>query len=405
MASSAFDSLRPGEPIEVVEMTDRFAQDPHPDKINLSVGGYRNEDGEIHCFKAVREVELDMAQDPKWSHGYMTGTGDESINRLAFELLLGSNHTTIREDRCMAMQSIGGTAPLRVGAEFLHRELGFTRALYSNPTWMNHRDIFVKAGFAHVEAYPYWNKQTECIDFQGWIQTLKEQPENTVVILHTSAHNPTGVDPTQDQWKELCAVIQAQKLFPFFDCAYQGFATGDLDDDAWSVRYFADQGLEMLISQSFGKNMSLYGERIGFLVGIVQKPQSIPIVKDKWLSISRSMYSYPAKHGAWIVGKVLQNPQKLHSWTSELKTMVDRVRGMRARMRDILEKLAPEHNWAGLTAQVGMFYYSKLTPEQGVALMAKHHVYILPSMGRINLGGVTERNVALVAQAIAAVVN
>lgn len=270
-------------------------------------------------YDVVRKVEQDLASDPNTSHGYLPSLGYPKINQAAMELLFGADHQVIKEGRSFCYQSIGGTGPLRVGAEFLKNKIGLSHAYYSNPTWMNHRDIFVAAGFHHVKPYPYWNEERQDFDFGAMMATLEKAPAGSVVILHPAAHNPTGMDPTRDQWKAICHLVKQRGLFPFFDCAYQGFATGDLDEDVWAVRYFASQGLEMFVSQSFGKNMGLYGERIGFLAGVVANSSSLEALSSQITLVVRPLYSNPAGHGCKIVGKILQDPQLKAAWVQELK--------------------------------------------------------------------------------------
>jgi len=309
-------------------------------------------------------------------------------------------------------QSVGGTGPLRVAAEVLRNQLGYTRALWSDPTWMNHRDIFLRAGYTHVEPYPCHRDDHENLLFDKMIRFLNEWEgaDETVLILHASAHNPTGIDMTKDQWRQLKKVCVERGYLPFFDCAYQGFATGDLDADAWSVRYFASAedglpALEVLVSQSFGKSMGLYGERIGFLVATVSHPAVVEKLKSQLTLTIRAMYSNPPKHGALIVGAILTDHSLFKKWLGELQGIVSHVQEMRQLLRHNLEKYSPGRDWSPVTKQIGMFYLSKLTPEQGVALREKHHVYMLPSSGRINIGALTSDTVQKLARAIADVVS
>ena len=267
----------------------------------------------------------------------------------------------------------------------------------------DYRDIFTNAGFDSVRAYPYWNYPARNFDFDAMMKAIEDAPEKSVFVLHASAHNPTGIDPDRDQWKKIAASIKTKNHLAFFDCAYQGFATGDLDDDAWPVRYFASLNIEMFVSQSFGKNMGLYGERIGYLACVVNDPHVVEPVKSQLTLTVRAQYSNPAGHGCAIVGKILAEPRYKAMWEEELKGCVDRVKDIRKKLRGLLEKLAPNSDWADITEQIGMFYFSKLTAKQGEALAEDHHVYILPSTGRINIGAVTDKNVESVAKAIASV--
>lgn len=403
-SESVFASLPAGDPIEVVEVSRRFVEDESDLKENLSVGGYRNDEGQIHLMDVVRKAEEAIVRDPGHNHAYLPALGYPATNAAALSLLLGAESAAIAEGRAFAAQSIGGTGPLRAGAELLRRRLGFTRATYSDPTWINHRDIFEMAGFERVESYKYYDVEKQGFTLSGMLESLSKLPPRSVVILHPAAHNPTGADPTKEEWAAIADAMDKGDLFPFFDCAYQGFATGDLDEDAWVVRYFEGRGFEFFVSQSFGKNMGLYGERIGFLSGVLASKDLVPNLTSQLTAIVRPMYSNPAGHGAFILDRILRDPDMMAEWQRELRSIFDRVGDMRRKLKERLEKLAPSHNWSAIAAQVGMFYYSDLTPAQGAALADRHHVYILASSGRINLGAVSDRNLNYVAAAIADVV-
>jgi len=427
---SCFKDIKPGKPIEVVEMVRAFKEDPHPDKVNCSIGGYLNTDtNEIHLFDAVRKAEQCLANDPSLNHAYLPTLGIPEVNKAAIGLLLGDKHPAIKEDRTICVHSIGGTGPLRIAAELLNRQLGYHTALYSNPTWMNHKDIFIKAGFTNVEPYPYEVNENHQLKLDLLLEKIKQvkEPNKSVLILHASAHNPTGVDPTKEQWRAIKRICYERGILPIFDCAYQGFASGDLNLDAWSLRYFSSQdncfdddtklngpsfnegkkmmpGLEILVSQSLGKNMGLYGERIGFLGGVVNDRNVVPNIMTQLSLIIRPMYSNPAGQGAKIVGKILADPILFKVWTEEIRDNVKRLQDVRKQLYALVKVKVPTYDWDGIIMQTGMFYYSKLSYKQGIDLMKRHHVYMLPSSGRINLGAVTHKNAEKVANALADVV-
>jgi len=288
---------------------------------------------------------------------------------------------------------------LRVGAEFLVRAIGSKVFYYSQPTWENHRLIFSNAGFQEIRQYRYWSESSHGLDLEGFLQDLKNAPENSVIILHACAHNPTGCDPTKEQWAQIADVIQAKKLFPFFDSAYQGFASGDLEKDSWAVRYFVSRGFELLCSQSFAKNFGLYNERVGNLTFVLNNPSYVPQVKSQVTLLIRGMYSNPPSHGARIVAYVLNNPRLYNQWKDNIKTMSSRIIEMRQALRAALEKLATPGDWSHITSQIGMFSYTGLNTQQAEHMIQKHHIYMLRS-GRISMCGVTPSNVNYVAQAI-----
>jgi len=263
----------------------------------------------------------------------------------------------------------------------------------------NHSLLFNRAGFTDQKLYRYWNAEKRSFNIAGMLEDLRNAPPNSVVVLHACAHNPTGMDPTAEEWEKIADVIEEKKIFPFFDSAYQGFASGDLDRDAYAVRYFAKRGFEFLCAQSFAKNFGLYNERIGNLTMVVKDVTVIPPVKSQLTLIVRAMYSNPPVHGARIVSMVLNDPVLFKEWKECIKTMSDRIKHMRSLLRDRLVSLQTPGTWDHITQQIGMFSYTGLTPVQVDHLTKEHHIYLLRS-GRINMCGLTTKNVEYVANAI-----
>lgn len=288
---------------------------------------------------------------------------------------------------------------MRVGAEFLSQILKKTVFYFSDPTWENHRKVFLNAGFTTPKTYRYWNPKTLEIDFDGMLEDLNSAPEGAVIILHACAHNPTGCDPTQEQWQKIAEVIASRKLFPFFDSAYQGFASGDPNRDAFAVRYFVSKGFELLCSQSFAKNFGLYCERVGNLV-IVQKSAATtgPVLSQINLLI-RGMYSNPPAFGSRIVGKILNTPELRQEWMKCIQTMSSRIIEMRKALFDELTRLETPGTWNHIVNQIGMFSYTGLNEKQVKFLINEFHIYLLNS-GRINMCGLNQNNVKYVAKAI-----
>lgn len=268
----------------------------------------------------------------------------------------------------------------------------------SAPTWGNHGKIFGHAGVP-TKTYPYWDAATRRIAYDGLIQTLATAPSCSVVVFHATAHNPTGIDPTRDQWKAIAALCKKKRHFPFFDSAYQGFASGDLDRDSWAIRYFRDQGFELLVCQSFAKNLGLYNERIGALHVLTKSEPQAKAIKSQISLFIRPMYSNPPVHGARIVEMILSTPSLYAEWKVELKAMSERISDMRPLLRGQLEKLGTPGDWSNITSQIGMFCFTGLTKAQSEALCDNHHVYLL-SNGRISMAGVTTSNVVYLAKSI-----
>nr|ACO11582.1 Probable aspartate aminotransferase, cytoplasmic [Caligus rogercresseyi] len=400
-SSSSFSSIPVGDPVEVTEMCREYSLDKHPKKANISIGGYYGEDGGIYNFKVAQKAEKELIQSP--NHSYLPPNGLPELNKAVFQLAYGHSEEAWKRGFCV--QSIGGTGPLRLGAEFLLEHLNLKTAYYSDPTWINHKYIFERAGFSKVEPYPFWNYESSEIDFCKFTHFLSKKAETgSVIILHASVHNPTGMNFSREQWESVGHIISERGLFPFFDLAYHGFGDGGLDEDAFPLRLFMQKNIEFFVSQSFGKNLGLYGERIGFLSGSINDENAVPRIYSQVINISRPMYSNPARHGAAILAKVLLDPSNCESWTQELAQVRERLRSIRSQMKSILEDLTPTRDWSGITKQSGMFYLSGLDMKQGLRLKEEFHIYMLPSSGRINLGAVNSNNIEYICQSLACVV-
>jgi aspartate aminotransferase len=268
----------------------------------------------------------------------------------------------------------------------------------STPTWGNHRAIFRKAGF-RVKNYPYWNAASRSVDFKKMIGALKWAPPKSLVLLHACAHNPTGSDPTPEQWEQIADVMQKRQLVPFLDCAYQGYASGSLEKDAEVIKLFEARGFEMFVAQSFAKNLGLYGERIGMLHVVCKDQKDAKAVLSQMKLVVRPMYSSPPIHGAQLVMKVLGNPGRFNQWKKELKAMADRIVEVRQTLRKGLERKQTPGTWNHITDQIGMFSYTGLTKDQCEQLIKEKHIYMLKN-GRISLAGLNMGNIQYVVDAI-----
>ncbi|XP_059612201.1 aspartate aminotransferase, cytoplasmic [Phlebotomus argentipes] len=397
--ASVFDVVEQGPPIEVFALTKAFNEDSYGKKVNLGVGAYRTDEGKPWVLPVVRRTESQIACNEALNHEYITVTGNEVFTKAAVELLLGEDSPAIKEKRAFGCQTLSGTGALRLGAEFLARILHRTTFYVSTPTWENHNKVFTYAGFTHAKTYRYWDPNIRGINFEGMIADLEAAPEGSVIILHACAHNPTGCDPTQEQWKKIADVCEAKKLFPFFDSAYQGFASGDPIKDAFAVRYFVSRGFEMLCSQSFAKNFGLYSERIGNLTIVLNGTAKLPAVVSQVSLLIRGMYSNPPAYGSRIVGTILSDPALRAEWMTCIKAMSSRIIQMRKMLYDHLVALKTPGTWKHIIEQIGMFSYTGLNEEQSKRLVEEFHIYLLKS-GRISMCGLNEKNVEYVAKAI-----
>lgn len=308
----------------------------------------------------------------------------------------GADCVALQENRIQGVQALSGTGGLRVMGELL-RKHGYKHIYLPNPTWGNHIPIFGNAGL-QVLKYRYYDAENSSLDFGGMVADMKDMPEGSCVLLHACAHNPTGMDPTLEQWKELSELCKAKKLMPFFDCAYQGFASGDAEKDAASVRMFVNDGHLVAMVQSFSKNFGLYGHRIGALSVVGSSEAEASRVLSQMKMVIRPMYSNPPRHGARIVSTILSDPQLTLQFQEQCKGMADRINQMRIVLRTRLEA-GGSTSWDHITKQIGMFAYSGMTKEQVLELRDKHHIYCTLD-GRISMAGVTSGNVDYMADAI-----
>ncbi|CAD6184968.1 unnamed protein product [Caenorhabditis auriculariae] len=396
---SFFSGIPVAPPIEVFHRNKQYLDEKAPEKVNLTIGAYRTNEGVPMVLPVVKQAEIELANDSSLNHEYLPVLGHEGFRNAAMELVLGEDSPAIKEKRAFGIQCLSGTGSLRAGAEFLAGVVGLKTAYVSQPTWGNHKLVFKNAGFTAINTYTYWNAEKRCVNIDQLVDDLDNAPEKSVIILHGCAHNPTGMDPTQEQWKRIAQVIKKRNLFPFFDIAYQGFATGDPNADAWAVRYFVDQGLEMVVAQSFAKNFGLYNERVGNLTVVVNDKEVIPGFLSQMSLVIRANWSNPPAHGAQVVHLVLTNPDKRQQWMDSIKEMSGRIKTMREALRTKLEALGTPGTWNHITEQIGMFSFTGLTGAQVDHLIKAYKIFLL-SDGRINICGLNTSNIDYVANAI-----
>lgn len=350
----------------------------------------------------MKKAEEIILADTTANKEYLPIDGLPKFKELAGKFLFGEDHPVVVEKRLCTVQSLSGTGGLRLGAEFI-RKFAPGRKLYlPSPTWGNHNAIFGEVGLELCK-YRWYKAETCALDFEGLKEDILNAPEGSVFLFHTCAHNPTGVDPTHEQWDEIADLCVQKKILPFFDTAYQGFASGDLINDAYSVRMFARKGLELLASQSFAKNMGLYGERIGAINIVCKDSEEVPRVLSQVKIIVRTMYSNPPMHGAKIVATILGDKALFEEWVSELKAVVARILRMRQGLYDALLANGCPGNWEHIIKQIGMFTFTGLDPEQSDRMLNVHHIYMLRT-GRISVAGLTSGSLQYVADCIKEVV-
>ncbi|WFD33068.1 aspartate transaminase [Malassezia sp. CBS 17886] len=401
--------LAPVHPLthSILAIAADFQRDTSEKKANLGVGAYRDENGKPWVLPAVHQAEEKLLRDPNANHEYLPMEGYHPFTRAAAEFLFGADAKALKEGRVVSNQTLSGSGACHVAAVFLGRFYPFPggkKQIYvSDPTWPNHYGIFGGAGLDLVK-YRYYDAKTRSLDFSGMTDALRAVPDRSVVVLHACAHNPTGVDPSKEQWRELLKLFQEKNLFAFFDCAYQGFASGDPEQDAFSLRLFEESGVNMVVCQSFAKNAGLYGERVGAVHFIVARPAEGASVRSQVNTINRSEFSTPPAYGARLVHLILTDPQLRAQWFRDVKTMAGRIIDMRERLYDLLvNKYKTPGSWEHIKDQTGMFSYLGLDEVQCQRLMDDGHIY-LTKTSRVSMAGFNKSNVDYIASWIDKVV-
>ena len=389
--------MAPKDPI--LGVTEAYVADQNPKKVNLGVGVYTDDNGKVPLLECVRRAEDSRVRSgaPK---SYLPIDGIAAYDKAVRELVFGSSCSALNENRVVTIQALGGTGGLKIGADFLKQISPGATAWISDPSWENHRALFEGAGFA-VREYPYYDPKTHGLNFEGMLGGLKKLPAGAIAVLHSCCHNPTGVDLTQDQWKQVLEVVRARAIVPFLDLAYQGFAEG-ADADAYAPRLFAQATQPVFLSSSFSKSFSLYGERVGAFSLVAGSSDEAARVLSHLKRIVRANYSNPPTHGSDIVARVLTNPELRALWDQELGAMRDRIKAMRKALVDGIHARVAGADFSFVMQQRGMFSYSGLTREQVLRLRSEYSIYTIET-GRICVAALTTKNIDYVAEAIARV--
>ena len=388
--------MAPRDPI--LGITEAFNADTNPAKINLGVGVYYDDNGKVPLLQCVQKAEAKLMEQPA-PRTYLPIEGLAAYDKAVQELVFGADSAVIQEKRAITVQALGGTGALKLGADFLKRFAPGSEVWISDPSWENHRALFESAGFV-VNNYTYYDAATHGVNFEGMLAALKAMPQGAIVVLHACCHNPTGADLTQDQWGQVIDAVVAGGLVPVLDMAYQGFGAGIAEDGA-VVRRFAEKNIPLLVSNSFSKSFSLYGERAGALSIVATSAEEAARVLSQLKRVIRTNYSNPPTHTAKVVAMVLSTPELRQLWEEELAGMRVRIKEMRNLMVEKLKEKAPGHDFEFVREQVGMFSYSGLTKEQ-VGKLREQSIYAVDT-GRICVAALNSTNLDRVVDAVAKV--
>ncbi|XP_015514408.1 aspartate aminotransferase, mitochondrial isoform X1 [Neodiprion lecontei] len=392
-----WNHVEAGPPDLMLKIGEAYSQDPNTDKVDLSAGVYRDELGQPWVLPCVRQAEKKIAE-KKLHKEYLPIDGSADFCLNSVKLVLGDDSELIKQGRIAAVQGVAGIGALRVWLEFFSKfHRGPNEVWISDPSYAAHAPILEHLG--PVKMYRYYNYEKKCFDYEGVLQDISNMPEGSIILLHPSAHNPSGVDPSPEQWAGISRAIKKGRLFPLIDMAYQGLASGDLDEDATSVRIFARDGHQFALVQTYSKNLGLYGERVGSLSFVTASADEAARVRSQLKIIIRTMYSCPPVNGVRIANEIFIDPDLKRQWIKDLKTMTDRINSIRKALKNELDKTGTKLNWDHVTNQIGMFCFTGMTPEQVKRMREKYSVYASTD-GRICMAGVNSRNVELVARAL-----
>eukprot|EP00232_Nephroselmis_pyriformis_P003753 CAMPEP_0182913798 /NCGR_PEP_ID=MMETSP0034_2-20130328/38224_1 /TAXON_ID=156128 /ORGANISM="Nephroselmis pyriformis, Strain CCMP717" /LENGTH=459 /DNA_ID=CAMNT_0025050527 /DNA_START=29 /DNA_END=1408 /DNA_ORIENTATION=+ len=397
MMASVFSDVEMAPADPILGVSEAFKACTDDKKLNLGVGAYRTEELQPYVLEVVKKAEKKMLEKGE-NKEYLPIQGLADFNKATQELLLGAGSPAIAEGRCATLQGLSGTGSLRVAAAFLGRYFPGKTVYISKPTWGNHKNIFADAGVEWKE-YTYFDPKTVGLDFDGMMADIKAAPDGSVILLHGCAHNPTGVDPTPEQWGKIAELVKEKNHIPFFDVAYQGFASGSLEVDAAAPRMFVEKGLETIVVQSYSKNLGLYAERVGAVNVIAEDKDNAARTLSQLKRVARAMYSNPPVHGARIVAEVVLDPAMFQEWKDEMEMMSGRIKNVRQCLYDALVARMPEKDWSFVLKQIGMFSYTGMNKAQCENMTNKWFVFMTMD-GRLSLAGLSAARAEYLADAV-----
>jgi aspartate/tyrosine/aromatic aminotransferase len=386
-------------PDPILGLMAAFRADNDPQKVDLGVGVYRDDQGDTPILKAVRQAEQAVLARQS-TKSYVAAAGNPGFNQAMEKLVFGADHPALTGGRVRTIQAPGGCGALRLGAELIRAASPDSVVHVSTPTWANHIPLLSGCGLK-LERYPYFDPATGGVNFSAMVGALERLPARSVVLLHASCHNPTGADLTDAQWRELLGLVKSRNLLPFIDMAYQGLGAG-VAEDAYGIRLFCSELPEVTVAVSCSKNFGLYRERTGALHVVTEMKTAADAVLTQLVRIARSIYSMPPDHGAAIVHEILDNSGLRELWTEEVGGMRKRIQGLRHEAVRQLKQACPQRDFGFIATQRGMFSYLGVTVEQVRELQSRHHVYMTDD-SRINIAGLRSENLEYFAQAVAKV--
>ncbi|EGW30807.1 aspartate aminotransferase/Glutamic oxaloacetic transaminase AAT2/GOT1 [Spathaspora passalidarum NRRL Y-27907] len=396
--TSKFASLTREEPDPIMKTMNAYANDTSANKIEVAIGVYKDSLGGSYLFPSIAKAKQHLHEnDP--GHNYTQMSGIPSFVRGAQRVIFGEEIAS--QGKIASLQTISGTGAIHMGL-LVYKEAGYKNYYLGLPAWQNYIPMIEHVG-STVKTFTYYDEAKKTLDFESCIQALESAPKNTIFLLQACCHNPTGADFTHDQWVQITQIMKSRELLPMLDIAYQGFASGDKDVDAFPIRHMYNEGLDFVVCQSFSKNMGLYSERVGCVHVVVQDKTYVPHAQSTLTAMFRHECSFAPAYGARLASIIFEDPKLLQEWNQDVRNVRDRMQHMRQLVFDKLTKLATPGDWSNVVEQTGLFWFSGLTEEQNNRLIEKHNVYST-SMGRVNIAGLNEENVDYFCKAIDEVV-
>ncbi|KAJ5688195.1 Pyridoxal phosphate-dependent transferase major region subdomain 2 [Penicillium majusculum] len=390
-------------------LSHKFRADTDPNRTDLLVGVYKTDEGKAYLQPSVKEAKNRIFNDPDWHHEYRpSAVGSPGYRDLSSKLLFGADSRLLREKRIVSAQTLGACGGCHVGAVLLKdhygpwEENGNPEIFLPTDSWLNHPYVFQSAGIK-TSLLPYFSSKTNTFDFEKFSEAIKSLPTQSVILVQSGAQNPTGCDPSPEQWRELASIFSERGHLAFFDAAYPGFASGDIDADLAGVRLFAEQEIPFIFVSTYGKSFGLYSERVGIISVLVPNEQAGKNIEAQFSLLARSESGAPPDFGSRIVETILSDEVLERQWRQEVRDMANQLKNRRVALREALEKLETPGSWRHITEQNGMFSYVGLSVEQVTLLRDKYHVYLQDS-GRISIAGLNSSNIDHTARSISAVV-
>jgi aspartate aminotransferase len=387
----------PADPI--LGLSTAFKADPNPLKIDLGVGVYKDEEGRTPILNSIAKAQQ-ILLDSEDSKTYISPQGVQGYIDGLTELLLGKGNKAVLANRVAGVQAPGGCGALRILSELIKRCKSDTTVWVSDPTWANHIPLIGNAGLK-IETYPYFDKAQASIKFDAMVACLQNVKAGDVVLLHGCCHNPTGADLTKEQWHTVLELAQKTGFIPFIDVAYLGFGDG-LEDDAYGTRLLVNNLPEVIIAASCSKNFGLYRERVGLALMVTENTTTRNAIQTQIQSIARAIYSMPPSYGGALVDIVLRQPDLRAEWMAEVEMMRGRMQDLRSLLVTKLTEYGAQQDFEFIKQQKGMFSYLCISPEQVLAMREKHSVYFVDS-SRVNIAGISLKNVDSLAKSLVSV--